>query len=514
MKKILVLTFLFSIFFESFSQKKNCTTQQVFNRNLSSVGGLRAIVNAYLAALRARIENYPINPQLHRNPLIIPVVVHVVYNNAAQNISDAQINSQIDALNRAFRKRNTTEITANPSAAHKAKASDCLIEFRLARRKPDGTATTGITRRSTSTTSFSDITNDVKLAANGVVPWDASKYLNIWVCKLSQISDGSGGLSNLMGYAAFPWDNNPLVDGVVIDYRYFGTTGTVTAPNHQGKTTVHEVAHYLGLWHIWGDNGETPPGCAVDDEVSDTPNQRDSNGGCPTYPSVSCSNAPEGDMYMNYMDYVNDQCMHMFSTGQRARMLANFAPGAKRASLALSTAIIAPNSSAIDYEVFLIPQNEGLPSWKAAMGMVWATARQQSPDIPGLESSSGAFAINGLPNDVATTINALLLRYEEVSVCYSVEGFRTLLRRGPIALLSIGSGDKYGIVVSGMSIDANGNAILKIKDPMAVGPQFGITQTGAEYQVDYTTFMTQNLEQLARDNKKILIIYPPTTGGL
>ena len=511
MKKTLVLFLLYSIYSNSYSQKKACTTQEVFNQRLGSVSGLREIVDRYLAALRTRIENYPINPQLHRNPLIIPVVVHVVYNNATQNITDEQINSQIDALNRAFRKRNTTEIATNPSTTYKGRTSDCLIEFRLAKRKPDGTATTGITRRSTTTTAFNDRTNDVKLAANGVVPWDASKYLNIWVCKLREIAPGSA----LMGYAAFPWDNNPALDGVVIDYHYFGTTGTVTAPNHQGKTTVHEVAHYLGLWHIWGDNGEFPPGCAVDDEVTDTPLQMDSNGGCPTYPTISCSaGGAEGDMFMNYMDYVNDQCMNMFSTGQRARMLANFAPGEKRASLALSNGLIPPHSTNIDYEVFLIPQLEGLPSWKAAMGMVWATARQQSPDIPGLETASGPFAINGLPNDVATTINALVLNYQEILVCYSVEGFRTLLRRGPIAILSIGGGNKYGIVVSGMSIDANGNALLKIKDPMSVGPQFGITQTGAEYQVEYATFMTQNLEQLARDNKKMLIIYPPSSGGL
>lgn len=510
MKKIfLIALFILGNIVQSFSQRDNdCGSQTFLDGYLRRFPAFRENITRIETFIRNRIENYPLNPQLHRNAIIIPVVVHVIHTN--ENIvSDAQIRSQITALNNFFRKRNVAEIAAIPSADFRRRASDCYLEFQLARRKPDGTATNGIVRVRTTKTmpfSYADCLSDnpeVKRAPNGSAPWDTQKYLNIWVSEL----DG------LRGVGSFPWDPFPERHGVLMDHRSFGTTGTVVPPYNRGVTNAHEVGHFLGLWHIWGDKA-ADSACDVDDDVADTPPQQTRNYDCPTFPHPSCptGQTADGDMFHNLMDYTHCRCM--FTRGQAARLLSVFAPGGPRASLALSNALMPPGSTSINHEVFGIAETSTLPSWKAAMAMVWATARQMTPDVDGLERASGGFSINGLPSDVSTTIHALVLNYQEVLVCYSVEGFRNLLRRGPMALVSIGSGDKYGLVVSGMSVAPNGSAMLTIKDPMSVGPRFGINQTGAEYQVDYATFMTQNLEQLARDNKKIFIIYPPSTGGI
>ena len=250
----------------------------------------------------------------------IPVVVHVVYNTTAQNISTTQIQSQLDVLNKDFRRLNT-DASLVPSA-FSSLAADCEINFCLATVDPNGAATSGIIRKQTSVTSFT--TDDkVKYASTGGSDaWPASKYLNLWVCNLS------GGV---LGYAQFPGTGVAATDGVVIGYTCFGTTGTAQAPFNKGRTATHEVGHWLNLRHIWGDDGTA---CTGSDLVSDTPNSAGPNYGCPTYPSVSCSNS--GDMHMNYMDYVDDACMYMFTAGQKARMQALFASGGVRSSLLTS----------------------------------------------------------------------------------------------------------------------------------------------------------------------------------
>lgn len=111
----------------------------------------------------------------------------------------------------------------------------------------------------------------------------------------------------------------PETDGVVITYTAFGDTGTAASPFNKGRTATHEVGHWLNLRHIWGDDWGT---CALSDEVEDTPNQADANDGRPAFPHITCNNGPHGDMFMNYMDYVYDDAMFMFSAGQVARMRA------------------------------------------------------------------------------------------------------------------------------------------------------------------------------------------------
>ncbi|MCS7073308.1 MAG: M43 family zinc metalloprotease [Bacteroidia bacterium] len=236
----------------------------------------------------------------------IPVVVHVVYNTAAQNISDAQVLSQIEILNKDFRKLNSdTNLVPN---VFKPLAADTEIEFCLATRDPNGNPTNGITRTQTTVSSFSIGSDAVKFTSQGGKDaWNPAKYLNIWVCNLG------GGL---LGYATPPTGNVSSTDGVVIGYTYFGNTGTAQAPYNKGRTCTHEVGHYLNLKHIWGDS------YCGNDNVADTPTSQQANYGCPTFPKVTCNNGPNGDMFMNYMDYTDDACMQMYTHGQADRMQA------------------------------------------------------------------------------------------------------------------------------------------------------------------------------------------------
>ena len=259
----------------------------------------------------------------------IPVVVHVVYRTSTQNVSDAQVQSQITVLNNDFRKLNS-DVSLVPSA-FAGLAADMEFNFCLAQQTPAGAATNGINRIATTRTTSFGSNDAVKSASTGGTPgWDPNRYLNLWVC------DIGGGI---LGYATFPGGATSTTDGVVIDYRYFGTTGTATAPFNKGRTGTHEVGHWFNLYHIWGDDGS---GCSGSDLVSDTPNQADENYGCPAFPAVSCSNGPNGDMFMNYMDYSDDVCMYMFSSGQKTRAQALFSAGGAMAALLTSNGCQAP----------------------------------------------------------------------------------------------------------------------------------------------------------------------------
>lgn len=256
------------------------------------------------------------------NELIsIPVVIHIIYKSPVQNISDAQVQSQLDALNKDFAWQN--DDNKNTPVAFKDKASDTKIKFCLARVDPSGMETTGIIRKYTSEDYF--LANDAmkSTAKGGDDPWDNTKYLNIWVCKMT---------SRVLGYATPPGSPANL-DGLVIAYDAFGTIGTVRAPFNKGRTATHELGHWLGLKHLWGDAD-----CG-DDRVDDTPKQKTYNFGSPAFPHVTtCSPNATGDMFMNFMDYTDDACMNMFTTGQRQRMRALFSEGNIRNSFLSSFA--------------------------------------------------------------------------------------------------------------------------------------------------------------------------------
>jgi len=294
------------------ARRRQCGTMQLYEELAETYPSFRDN--------QARIHDFTVRSietgeaqKAARRLITIPVVVHVVYKREVENISNAQIRSQIDRLSRDYRATNTDRGQA--PAVWKGLVGDAKIEFALARRNPRGKPTDGITRTKTSRASFPAAGDPVKRKSEGGAPaWPSGRYLNLWVCNLE----------SYLGYAQFP-GGPARTDGVVVLYTAFGTRGTVKAPFHKGRTATHEVGHWLNLRHIWADT----LGCGGSDFVADTPNAAGPNYGKPTFPHISCNNGPNGDMFMNYMDYVDDPAMFMFTQGQITRMNAALA-GARK----------------------------------------------------------------------------------------------------------------------------------------------------------------------------------------
>ena len=236
----------------------------------------------------------------------IPVAVHVLYYSAQENISLAQIQSQIDVLNKDFSNTNADR-TLLPGAFASLPAN-MNIRFTL--------NVVDVDRKASSKSSWGTRNAMKSSQKGGTNPKDPAHYLNIWICNIG------GGI---LGYAQFP-GGTASTDGVVIGPQYFGSTGYLAAPYDKGRTATHEVGHWLNLRHIWGDAS-----CG-NDLVADTPTQQSANYGCPTFPHVTCGNGANGDLFMNYMDYTDDACMYMFTNGQKTRSQSIFSPGGARAS--------------------------------------------------------------------------------------------------------------------------------------------------------------------------------------
>lgn len=308
--------------------------------------GTRASFEDWITRKITEKNSNPQQAKIQANPRLIPVVVHVIHNGTAvgveANISEAQILQQIRVLNEDFRRRNAD--SNRTPAEFVPVAADANIEFVLAKQDPTGLPTNAIVRLQGPKTSYG--AEDAVLIGQ-LSQWNPAEYMNIWVVPLN---------SPLLGYAAFPTSTLPglnfapfaaIRDGITVDYRFFGT-GPGTVVNTKGRTATHEVGHYLGLRHIWGDGG-----CEVDDFVLDTPNQDNPNQTiCNENPSrFSCGNS---NMIQNYMDYTPDACMNLFTKGQVDRFDVVLANSPRRATLVNNRATRDPLLSTRDVSLLKV----------------------------------------------------------------------------------------------------------------------------------------------------------------
>lgn len=307
---------------------------------------------AWLAPLIEKERN---NKSQNGNIVTIPVVVHVIHAGqaygTAPNIIDEQVISQITVMNQDFRR-----LAGTPGFNSNAVGADTQIQFALAKSDPAGNPTNGINRVNLCQASWSQtqINNFVKPETI----WDPTLYMNMWSVQFSN--------TGLLGYAQFPSNSNlaglnavggeAYTDGVVANYATFGssdfsnsTTGPflLGAPYDKGRTMTHEVGHFLGLRHIWGD------ATCGDDFCADTPTAHTSNYTCnPSIPS--CTVPSVFEMVQNYMDYTNDTCMNIYTINQKDRITAVMNNSPRRLELKTSTKDVAiplfPNDAEVKLE--------------------------------------------------------------------------------------------------------------------------------------------------------------------
>lgn len=313
-----------------FAQDRNCGTMEILEQQLQQDPDMRA----RMEAIERHTAQYQQNADgSSRVVITIPVVFHIVHNGDAlgtnENISDALVLAQLNQMNQDFSLTNS-DASLIP-ALFQPVAANTEIQFCLAQRKPDGTATTGINRINGGQSSWTY--NQIESNLKPSTIWDRNQYLNVWSVIFG------GGDAGLLGYAQFP-GGSASTDGVVVLYS---SVGSVANPNPaggnyaRGRTLTHEVGHWLNLRHIWGD------ATCGNDFVADTPVHNTSNGGCPSYPHYSTCSGNPVEMTMNYMDYTYDACMYMFTAGQGTRMQAVLASGGARYSLTSSQGCVPPS---------------------------------------------------------------------------------------------------------------------------------------------------------------------------
>jgi len=350
---------------------------------------------AWLAPL---IENAKINKSQNGGIITIPVVVHVVHSGqalgVAPNITDSQVKSQITVMSNDFRR-----LAGTPGFNTNAVGADTMIQFALAKVDPKGNPTNGIDRVNLCEASWS--TTDIDALVKPMTIWDPTKYMNMWSVNFTDTTllgyaqfpsaSGLGGLNAVGGYAD--------TDGVVANYSTFGSSdyddGTfiLTAPYDKGRTMTHEVGHFLGLRHIWGDNTS----CVVNatdsnkDYCPDTPAANAPNYNCIT--ANSCPAAPGNDMIENYMDYTPDTCMNIFTVNQKDRITAVMNNSPRRLELKTSSADVAIPLFANDAE--LKPEKNCSQNACGAGAPVTAQFMLYNRGTSPLTSASISYTVNG-----------------------------------------------------------------------------------------------------------------------
>jgi hypothetical protein len=405
----IVMTIIFS---STLYSQRNCGTQSYQNENLKKFPQLKGRFNTTFYTV-ARFEKLRKFDQI----VTIPVVVHVVYKKNDENISDIKIQNQLKTLNDDFAGSNA-DIGNMPDFFKKNRAGDCKIRFKLA----------AITRTKTYSDVFYLSDDNIKYTETGGISagqFPTNKFLNIWVGNISKNAP-----DDLYGYSPYPGQAPSNEDGVVIHYKCFSSPGMLTNLD-RGRTATHEVGHWLGLRHLWGETDDDDADCD-DDGISDTPMQQFSNGGCPRFPKLSdCSTTAEGEMFVNYMDYVYDRCMVMFSEKQKERMRSNFIDGGPRADIILGNSenLIASDNSLINSASPVINKFEnGKLTWSSSAPAENYTVKLKSIDsektftytttknalnIEGLDPTKVYEIIIDANNDETVTSSPLLVQTNE-----------------------------------------------------------------------------------------------------
>jgi hypothetical protein len=412
-----------------------------------------------------------------RSVVTIPVVIHVLYKTTAQNISDAQIQSQLKVLNDDFRKLNAD--AANVPTPFKPLAADIEINFVLAQQDPNGNATNGVVRKTTTQTSFADDGTIYSSSTGGSNIWDSKRYLNIYVCNMAEP----------LGFATYP--GGPAnEDAAVIHFEAFGTMGTAQAPYNLGRTVTHEVGHWLNLIHIWGDDYDnTLPinnqnTCSGSDEVADTPNQSIMNYGAPAFPHITCGNTPNGDMFMNYMDYVADADMYMFTAGQKARMKALFATGGARYGITTSNGANPPSVNTC-----------GVPSTLTASNVTASAATLNWAAVSGATSytvqykTSAAASWTTAPN---TTTNTLIINNLTASTAYQFQ-VKTTCSSGTSAFSAAANFTTQANVSTGCTDNYESNNSSSTSKTIPINTEI-TAKIGTASDIDWFTFTTTSAQ--------------------
>ena len=318
MVKLLAVLFFVVIGSQMFAQTK-CSMEEYVNRQVSEDISLKDKLAQVDVFTSVRTNSQGSTQRLMGAPetITIPVVFHVIYHTKEENVDKANLDRLITVLNRDFNKRNSD--TSNIPSVFKPYAASMGFEFKLATMDPQGRGTTGVIKRYTPVLYWMSDDKMKFSESYGDDAWDSKSYLNIWICNMKDV----------MGYSTFP-GMDPLKDGVVLSTKDIFNTHGATPGINDLRTIVHEVGHWVNLYHIWGES------YCGDDKVDDTPKQGSYTPGCPSGTRVTCSNGPTGDMYMNFMDFTDDVCMNMFTIGQRKRARTIFEAGGPRNSILYS----------------------------------------------------------------------------------------------------------------------------------------------------------------------------------